>query len=160
MLSCKTFFLVSFLLSSTLHYYNSVFCYFLQSWETITDDELTFNHSNSHSSQSSASEFHSVCDEIRDVQISGATAGELHASPPVSHLLERITCELSYNEIPRTWRNGKIKSSLNVSAISVVSDISWPLMQGFVQNSRHSSHRRSAHSSTREEHPVNPVVSV
>lgn len=77
------------------------------------------------------------------------------------HLLERITCEWSYHEVPRTWRNGKIKS-----IPKCFSDLCclWHLltsdMQGFVQNSRHSSHRRSAHSSTREEHPVNPVVSV
>lgn len=56
--------------------------------------------------------------------------------------------------------NGKINWTLNVPPISVVSDISWPLMQGCLQNSRHSSHRRSAHGSTREEYPVNPVVSV
>lgn len=92
--------LLSFLLLSSLRCSNGAFCHLLQSWETITDDELTFNHSNSHSSHSS--EFRAVCDEMRDVQISGATAGELHASPTVSHLLKCITRELSYHEIPRT----------------------------------------------------------
>uniref|UniRef100_H3CVA4 E3 ubiquitin-protein ligase n=1 Tax=Tetraodon nigroviridis TaxID=99883 RepID=H3CVA4_TETNG len=77
-----------------------------ESWETLTEDEPTFNHSSSHSSHSSASELHSVCDEMRNVQISGAIAGELRASPT---------------------------------------------------NSRHSSHRRNTHSSTREDAPVNPV---
>lgn len=103
--SLAKLFPVSFLPSSALHYYSSPFCHLLQSWETLTDDEPTFNHSNNHSSHSAAAELHSVCDEMRNVQILGATAGELHASPTVSHLPERIMCELLDNEIHRNWRS-------------------------------------------------------
>eukprot|EP00066_Takifugu_rubripes_P019350 XP_011608616.1 PREDICTED: E3 ubiquitin-protein ligase NEDD4 isoform X2 [Takifugu rubripes] len=82
-----------------------------ESWEILNEEVPTFNHSNSHSPPSPAPELHSLCDEMRNVQISGAAAGDLHTPPT-----------------------------------------------GFVQSSRHSSYRRNAHSSTREEQPVNPVV--
>uniref|UniRef100_A0A8C4F3K8 E3 ubiquitin-protein ligase n=1 Tax=Dicentrarchus labrax TaxID=13489 RepID=A0A8C4F3K8_DICLA len=61
-------------------------------WEIITEDESTSYHNNNNQLASPpprtpVPEFHSFCDELRNIHISGATAGELHTSQTVSHFL-------------------------------------------------------------------------
>lgn len=85
-----------------------------ESWEIITEDDSTQYHSsNQHRSPSPRTpvEFHSLCDEMRNVNISAAAAGE--------------------------QRSSQIEHG---------------------SNSRHSSRRGSAQTSTGEEHPANPVL--
>ncbi|XP_026175587.1 E3 ubiquitin-protein ligase NEDD4-like isoform X3 [Mastacembelus armatus] len=54
-----------------------------ESWEIITEDESTLFHSSNPPTSPpphSAVEFHSFCDELRNIHVSGATAGEQHTS--------------------------------------------------------------------------------
>uniref|UniRef100_A0A3Q3WT41 E3 ubiquitin-protein ligase n=1 Tax=Mola mola TaxID=94237 RepID=A0A3Q3WT41_MOLML len=65
-----------------------------ESWEIITENDSTLHHSNnqlvSPSSHTPSVELHSYCDELRNIHISGATAGELHTSQTVSHFLSLL----------------------------------------------------------------------
>ncbi|XP_035538161.1 E3 ubiquitin-protein ligase NEDD4a isoform X1 [Morone saxatilis] len=61
-----------------------------ESWEIITEDESTSYHNNNNQLASPpprtpVPEFHSFCDELRNIHISGATAGELHTSQTDHH---------------------------------------------------------------------------
>ncbi|XP_045889398.1 E3 ubiquitin-protein ligase NEDD4a isoform X1 [Micropterus dolomieu] len=87
-----------------------------ESWEIITEDESTLYHSSNQQlgsppARTPVPEFHAVSDDLRNIHLSGATAGELRTS-----------------------------------------------QTDHVSNSSHSSLRGSARNSTREEHPVNPVL--
>lgn len=85
-----------------------------ESWEIITDDGSTSYHTSNQVTSPrphSPIEIHSFCDDMNNVQISGATAGEQRTS-----------------------------------------------QTNHTSNSRHSSRRGSAQTSTGEEYPVNPVL--
>uniref|UniRef100_A0A7N8X0E5 E3 ubiquitin-protein ligase n=1 Tax=Mastacembelus armatus TaxID=205130 RepID=A0A7N8X0E5_9TELE len=59
-------------------------------WEIITEDESTLFHSSNPPTSPpphSAVEFHSFCDELRNIHVSGATAGEQHTSQMVSNFM-------------------------------------------------------------------------
>uniref|UniRef100_A0A3B5A097 E3 ubiquitin-protein ligase n=1 Tax=Stegastes partitus TaxID=144197 RepID=A0A3B5A097_9TELE len=72
-----------------------------ESWEIIAEDESTLYHSNNQITSpppQAPAEFHPFCDELRNVHISGATAGEQRTSQTVSHFLS-LSCQyqsLSY----------------------------------------------------------------
>uniref|UniRef100_A0A669DL08 E3 ubiquitin-protein ligase n=1 Tax=Oreochromis niloticus TaxID=8128 RepID=A0A669DL08_ORENI len=68
-----------------------------ESWEIITEDDSTQYHSsNQHRSPSPRTpvEFHSLCDEMRNVNISAAAAGEQRSSQIVSYFLCRLRFDL------------------------------------------------------------------
>uniref|UniRef100_A0A4W6BRX7 E3 ubiquitin-protein ligase n=1 Tax=Lates calcarifer TaxID=8187 RepID=A0A4W6BRX7_LATCA len=59
-----------------------------ESWEIIAEDESTLYHSNNQLTSPpphSPAESHSFCGELRNMQVSGATAGEQRTSQTVSH---------------------------------------------------------------------------
>ncbi|XP_073320180.1 E3 ubiquitin-protein ligase NEDD4-like [Pagrus major] len=53
-----------------------------ESWEVITEDESTLNHSNNQATtpRTPVPEFHSFCDDLRNVNISWASSSELNTS--------------------------------------------------------------------------------
>uniref|UniRef100_A0A4W6BS45 E3 ubiquitin-protein ligase n=1 Tax=Lates calcarifer TaxID=8187 RepID=A0A4W6BS45_LATCA len=64
-------------------------------WEIIAEDESTLYHSNNQLTSPpphSPAESHSFCGELRNMQVSGATAGEQRTSQTVSHAVCSIRC--------------------------------------------------------------------
>uniref|UniRef100_A0A3Q4BM07 E3 ubiquitin-protein ligase n=1 Tax=Mola mola TaxID=94237 RepID=A0A3Q4BM07_MOLML len=72
-----------------------------ESWEIITENDSTLHHSNnqlvSPSSHTPSVELHSYCDELRNIHISGATAGEL-----VSVLITVFILYVIYQLLPNS----------------------------------------------------------
>lgn len=73
---------------------SNMLCALLQAWEILTEEEPSIYHSSNQlvSPTSRTPELHSFCDELRNVQVSGPTVGEMHISQTVS----RSLCSISF----------------------------------------------------------------